>query len=74
MDPVVQFTSTLFASRTQAHIFHLQTTSYAQHIALGEYYGGIVDLVDGLTELIKVDTESLKDTHPLLLLKKMIAL
>lgn len=53
MDPVVQFTSTLFASRTQAHIYHLQTDSYAQHVALGEYYDGIVDIVDSLTELIQ---------------------
>jgi hypothetical protein len=53
MDKVAQFTSTLFASRTQAHIFHLQTTSYAQHIALGAYYDGIIPLVDGLVELIQ---------------------
>ena len=44
------FASLLFASRTQAHIFHLQTSSYAEHKALGEYYDGIVDLVDGLIE------------------------
>jgi len=45
--------STLLHSRTQAHIFHLQTTgpgSYAQHIALGSYYDSIVDLIDGLVE------------------------
>jgi len=53
MDKVAQFTSTLFASRTQAHIFHLQTTSYAQHIALGAYYDGIVDATDALVELIQ---------------------
>ena len=53
MDKVAQFTSTLFASRTQAHIFHLQTTSYAQHIALGAYYDEIIPLVDSLTELIQ---------------------
>lgn len=45
-----KFISTLFASRTQTHIFHLQTKSYARHMALGEYYDGIVDLVDNLAE------------------------
>jgi len=42
--------SVLFHSRTQAHIFHLQTDSYAQHIALNKYYDGIVGLADGLAE------------------------
>jgi len=45
-----QFISTLLASRTQAHIFHLQVDSYAAHKALNDYYDGIVDLVDGLVE------------------------
>jgi hypothetical protein len=45
-----QFVSTLFASRTQAHIFHLQTDSFAEHKALNDYYDEIIDLVDGLAE------------------------
>ena len=45
-----QFISTLFASRTQAHIFHLQTPSFAAHKALNEYYENIVDIIDGLVE------------------------
>jgi hypothetical protein len=50
MEPIVQFVSTLFASRTQAHVFHLQTTSFAQHSALNTYYDEIVGLTDGLIE------------------------
>ena len=50
MDPIAQFISTLFASRTQAHIFHLQTQSFSQHSALGAYYDGIIDLVDPFIE------------------------
>lgn len=45
--------STLLHSRTQTHIFHLQTTgpgSFAQHMALGGYYDSIVGLIDGLVE------------------------
>jgi hypothetical protein len=50
-NPIVgQFVSTLMASRTQAHIFHLQTPSYAAHKALNKYYDEIVDLIDGLVE------------------------
>jgi len=42
--------SYLFHSRTQTHIFHLQTTSFAEHMALNTYYDGIVPLIDGLVE------------------------
>ena len=48
-----QFVSTLFASRTQAHIYHLQTKSegsFAAHSALNIYYNEIVELIDGLVE------------------------
>ena len=47
---VGQFISTLFSSRTQAHILHLQTNSFAVHKALQKYYEGIVDLTDSLVE------------------------
>ena len=54
MDKFAQLISTLLASRDQAHIFHWQTTrtpgSYAAHVALGQYYDEIVDLIDGLVE------------------------
>lgn len=50
MEPINQLVSTLFASRTQAHIFHLQTRSFAQHKALQDYYDGIIDIVDGFIE------------------------
>ena len=48
-----QFISTLFASRTQAHVFHLQTTgegSFAAHKALNDYYDEIVGITDGIVE------------------------
>jgi hypothetical protein len=44
------FASKLFNSRTQAHIYHLQTTSFAAHKALNDYYDGIIGLVDSLIE------------------------
>lgn len=39
-----------FDARTKAHIAHLQTTSYAQHIALNEFYDNIVGLTDAFAE------------------------
>lgn len=40
----------LMHSRNQAHIFHLQTNSFAAHTALQKYYEGIIPLVDTLAE------------------------
>jgi hypothetical protein len=37
-------------SRTQAHVFHLQTKSFAEHKALNDYYDGVLGLYDGLVE------------------------
>ena len=52
MNPTVsKFVSTLFSSREQAHIFHLQTNSFATHKALQNYYEDIVDLVDTYVEM-----------------------
>ena len=47
---VAKFVSTLLASRDQAHVFHLQTRSYAVHKALNEYYDDVVDLIDEFVE------------------------
>ena len=42
--------SYLLHSVNQTHVFHLQTKSYAEHMALGSYYGEVSDLIDGLVE------------------------
>lgn len=39
-----------FAARTAAHALHLGTRSYAKHMALGDFYGGIGDLADSFAE------------------------
>lgn len=51
MNPIARFISTLFGSRNQAHIFHLQTPSYAAHKALQTYYEEIVELIDSYVEI-----------------------
>ena len=45
-----EYIGTLFQSRNQAHIYHLQTPSYAKHKALNKYYEDIIDVIDGLVE------------------------
>jgi hypothetical protein len=42
--------SGLLHSRTQIHIYHLQTKSFAVHKALNDYYDGVVGIFDGLVE------------------------
>lgn len=50
MENCVKLISYLLHSRTQVHIFHLQTPSFAEHKALSGYYDDIVGLVDELVE------------------------
>ena len=50
MENFSKLVSYLFHSRTQAHVYHLQTPSFAAHKALNEYYDEIVELTDGLIE------------------------
>lgn len=40
----------LFHARTNAHVLHLRTRSYAAHKALNEFYDEIVGLTDDLAE------------------------
>lgn len=60
MEPVSKFISTLLSSRTQAHIFHLQSTSYSAHKALQTYYEDIIDLVDSYVETYQGKYDMLK--------------
>lgn len=40
----------LLEAAMQAKVFHWQTSSYAEHQALGEFYEGLSDLTDTLVE------------------------
>lgn len=40
----------LFQARDIAHRLHLNTRSFAAHMALGELYGALVELADDLAE------------------------
>lgn len=52
MDKCALFAATLLHSSTNTHFFHWSTNSYAEHIALGEYYDEIIDLVDDFMEAV----------------------
>ena len=48
-----ELASLLLQSRTQTHSFHLGVRgvgSHSAHVALGEYYNSIGELIDGLVE------------------------
>jgi hypothetical protein len=49
-----KFFSKLFESREMAHIYHLQVNgdmgSHAKHTALGDYYDGVLELIDSIIE------------------------
>ena len=40
----------IFVARDLTHRQHLRTTSYAEHVALGAFYEGVIPLVDGFVE------------------------
>lgn len=40
----------MFEARNAAHVQHWHTNSYAQHIALGDYYDGVIDALDKYVE------------------------
>lgn len=76
-----KFIGTLFQSRDMMHLQHLQTTSFAEHKALGAYYDGILDLTDSFTEKyfgrnkrIPITIPESKATDPVSHLKSMQSL
>lgn len=50
MEQIGQLILTLLHGVTNTHILHLQSQKYSEHIALGEFYNGLSDLVDQLVE------------------------
>lgn len=50
-----------FHARTAAHVMHLKTRSYAEHMALAEFYEAIVDKADQLAEAYQGEYGLIKD-------------
>lgn len=51
MEKYIELINKLFESRIQANVYHLQSSEYARHIALEEYYSGILPIIDELVEV-----------------------
>lgn len=47
--------SLLFNARTNAHIAHLQTKSYAKHMCLDSFYKDIVEIADTFAEASQIN-------------------
>jgi hypothetical protein len=47
---IEQLVPRVLATRNAAHQAHWKTKSYAQHVALDEFYDGILDVLDKLVE------------------------
>lgn len=45
------FFGKLFALRQNAHVLHLASKSYSEHVALNEFYDGLTGLMDSLIEV-----------------------
>lgn len=56
---VAQFTSTMLNAVTIAHMLHFQSTSYAEHMALGSFYDDLGDLIDDFVEQYQGEYEVL---------------
>lgn len=44
------FLMELMHARTNAHVMHLKTRSYAAHVALGDFYDDLVGHIDSIAE------------------------
>ena len=49
----------LFRSRDITHLLHLKTESYAQHVALQDYYDALLPMIDELVEALQGYNEEL---------------
>ena len=47
---IEELVSHVFAIRNAAHLAHWNTKSFAEHTALGEFYDGLIDKIDGIVE------------------------
>jgi hypothetical protein len=47
---IEQLISRVFYARNLAHFTHWRTKSFSQHMALGEFYDGVIDAIDALVE------------------------
>jgi hypothetical protein len=61
-----KFAQGVLEAAVKAHIMHWMTKSYAQHMALGDLYDGLPDLIDSVVEqyIGKYGVPPFKDEDP----------
>ena len=59
-----QFIAESMALRTAAHLAHLSSESYAQHVALGDFYSALIDVVDQYAEVYMGTAGRIKSFPP----------
>lgn len=47
---ITELISKVFTTSRQAHLAHWKTSSYAKHMALGDFYDGVLEPLDDLVE------------------------
>lgn len=47
---IEELVSRVFTARNIAHLAHWKTQSFSQHMALGDFYDGIIDSIDDIVE------------------------
>lgn len=47
---IEELVAKVFAARNMTHLEHWRTKSFAQHMALGDFYDGVIDIIDTLVE------------------------
>ena len=75
------FIGHLFTFRNDIHLAHLNTKSYAKHIALNELYTGMLDIIDNLAETAQTDkllnitipASMTSNTEPLTMVESMLS-
>ena len=63
MTVAAQLVAKCLAVRTAAHYAHFKSRSYARHVALGDFYDGLLDAVDEFAE-VYMGVEGRLDSFP----------
>lgn len=61
MEKMGEFILTLLHAVTNAHLLHLKSESYAEHMALGAFYPALEELTDELAESVQGREQELLD-------------
>lgn len=70
---IEELVSRVFATRNAAHLAHWATKSYAQHVALNEFYDELPDLLDSIVEAHQGAFGLIDDVSPTVVNKNNIA-